>query len=131
VRRLLATAALAFAWLCANGAVWDVVQVVAWGRMFAGNAATMPVSTALQETFNPKKACALCKGVRQAKEQAHNQLPAPGDGDAAKVVLMLEFADSPVFACDLGEWLPGSFLGCAERREPVPLPPPRGVAVLG
>lgn len=130
MRRLLATAALAFAWLCANGAVWDAVQVFAWGRMFAGNAATMPVSVALRETFNPRKACALCVKVHEAKEQAQAQLPAPSDGDAVKVVLMLHVVESPVFANDPGVWLPGSLLEAAERRDPVPLPPPRGAVVF-
>lgn len=125
MRRLLATAALAFAWLCANGAVWDVVQVVAWGRMFSVNTGSMDLSTALRETFNPKRACALCVGVYQAKEQARTQLPAPADGEPVKIVLMLEMVDAPVFASDPGVWLPTSVLGDLERREPVPLRPPR------
>jgi hypothetical protein len=127
VRRRLATAALAFAWLCANGAVWDAVQVVAWGRMFSANAGSMDLSTALRETFNPKKACALCVGVHQAKEQARTQLPAPADGEVVKIVLMLHVVEAPLFGSDPGDWVPTSVLGDRERRDPVPLRPPRGV----
>ena len=46
---------LLFAWICANGALLDVVQVFAWGKMFSGYAKSMSVSAALKETFDPAR----------------------------------------------------------------------------
>ena len=46
VQRRFAITSLIFAWICANGAVWDAVQVFAWARMFAGYAHTLPVRAA-------------------------------------------------------------------------------------
>ena len=37
MRKNLAITSLLFAWLCANGALLDAVQVFAWGKMFAEN----------------------------------------------------------------------------------------------
>ena len=34
VRRTLSIACLCLAWLCANGALWNVVQLVGWAKMF-------------------------------------------------------------------------------------------------
>ena len=56
------------AWLCANGALLDLVQVFAWSRMFAGYTQTMTVGAALRETFDPAKPCELCLGVADAKD---------------------------------------------------------------
>jgi len=125
VRRILATAALVFAWLCANGALLDALQVVAWGRMFAGYTETMTVSAALRETFNPAKPCALCRRVAKAKEAAHQQLPAAGDQSAPKFVLALHTPAAPVFANDPGEWIERPSMKVCQRTEPVPVPPPR------
>ncbi len=125
MRRLFAISSLACAWLCANGSVWDVVQIVAWGRMFSGYAETMTVSAALKETFNPAKPCKLCVRVNQGKAQTRQQLPAPAERDATKMVLMLDATPAPVFANDPGRWLSATFEILDERTDPVPVPPPR------
>jgi hypothetical protein len=125
VRRILATAALVSAWLCANGALLDAVQVVAWGRMFAGYTETMSVSAALRETFDPAKPCALCKHVAHAKETAEQQLPPLGDNAAPKFVLALHAPEPPIFANDPGEWIASPLSTICQRTDPVPLPPPR------
>lgn len=52
VRRNLTFACLILAWLCANGAVWNVVQVVAWARMFHDYSQVMPAAQAVQITFD-------------------------------------------------------------------------------
>jgi hypothetical protein len=125
VTRLVATASLVFAWLCANGALLDAVQVVAWGKMFAGYAETMSVSAALRETFDPAKPCSLCKHVAKVKESVQQQLPAPSDDAAPKFVLTLHAPEPPIFANDPGEWIASPSLRVCLRTEPVPLPPPR------
>src|SRR5687768_1456684 len=50
VRLRFAQLSLLLAWVCANGAIWDAVQVFAWSKMFVGYASTMTVPAALRET---------------------------------------------------------------------------------
>jgi hypothetical protein len=125
VRRFIAITSLACAWLCANGSVWDVVQIFAWGRMFSAYSETMTVSAALKETFDPAKPCQLCLRVGKGKAQARQQLPAPTEQEATKVVLMLDATPAPVFANDPGRWPPAVPAFLEDRTEPVPVPPPR------
>lgn len=125
MRRILATAALVFAWLCANGALLDVVQVFAWSRMFAGYSETMTVSAALRETFNPAKPCPLCRHVAKAKAAAQQQLPPAPEGDGAKFVLALETTEPPIFVREPGKWIASPLMQVRQRTEPVPVPPPR------
>jgi hypothetical protein len=79
VRRTVAITSLLFAWLCANGALLDAVQVFAWGKMFAENARSQPLGAALRATFDPAKPCQFCLGVAAAKETAKQQLPSSVD----------------------------------------------------
>lgn len=125
MRRLVAILSLGAAWLCANGAVWDVVQVFAWSRMFAGYAETMPLAAALQETFDPAKPCELCGTVATAKDQAREQLPSPTQREGAKFALVIQDVAVPVFANDPGEWPALTGLTATRRTEPVRLQPPR------
>ncbi len=75
VRRRFAIFSLLTAWLLATGSQWDVVQVIAWGRMFTGYVRTMSVGQALEQTFDADKPCALCCAVSRAKQQEKTQLP--------------------------------------------------------
>lgn len=125
VRRKLAIPCLLLAWLCANGAVWDALQVVAWTRMFTNNTETMTVSAAWRETFDGTKPCEICLGVAKAKETAQEQLPSLAAKGEIKFVLALESADAPVFANDPGCWTSVALALPTERTDPVPVPPPR------
>lgn len=125
MRRFIAITSLACAWLCANGSVWDAVQIVAWGRMFSAYSETMTVAAALKETFDPAKPCKLCLRVGKGKAQARQQMPAPAEQEAAKIVLMLDSTPAPFFANDPGRWLSATPAWYDERTEPVPVPPPR------
>jgi len=124
VRRTIAITSLVIAWLCANGALLDAMQMVAWSKMFADYAQTMTVGEALRETFNPARKCNLCRHVAKAKEAAQNQLP-PLSEDSAKFVLGLQVVESPIFASEQEEWVVISVKRLAERTDPVPVPPPR------
>ncbi|MSU73129.1 MAG: hypothetical protein EXS43_12440 [Opitutus sp.] len=126
MRKKLSIVGLLVAWLCANGALLDVVQVFAWGRMFAGYAESMTVGAALSATFDPAKPCELCVSVAQTKDQQEKQAPAE----------LLRAKDHPlVLACDLPaaivfsapnqEWPAGPALAPPGRNDPVPVPPPR------
>lgn len=125
MRQRFATAALVIAWLCANGAVWDALQLAAWGKMFANYSATMSVTQALKETFDPAKPCDMCVGIVKAKGETKENLPATEQQQTAKFVLAIHTVDSPVFANDMGDWLPAPSMRLAERTDPVPLQPPR------
>ena len=121
----LSLAGLLVAWLCANGAVWDAVQVFAWGRMFAGNAGNMSAATALRATFNPAQRCPLCLRVAKARDVAQKQAPLPVERSAGKVLLACDRPATIVFANTLGDWPPALASAAPTRTEPVPVPPPR------
>jgi len=125
VRRLICASCLLLAWLCANGAVLDLMQVFAWGRMFTAYAHEMPVETALARTFDPARPCPLCLAVRQARRADRGPSPAAAPAPGVKLVLI---AQAPAVV------MPPAIRGCrlvagsvraAVRRDPVPVPPPR------
>lgn len=114
-----------FTWLLATGAQWDVLQVVAWGRMFANNAQTMEISEAAKKTFSGEM-CALCKAVKAAREQEQRQLPMP-DAAKGKIVLICQFSDCRIIAAPVAfapERAPHARLP-DERGDAPPVPPPR------
>jgi hypothetical protein len=124
MRRKFAVLSLAFAWLCANGAIWDLAQVVAWGKMFAGYSSTLSVGAALRETLDPAKACELCAGVAKAKESSGQTLPS-ASRDGAKLVLALESDSLVVRPPESREWTTSPLRGIREWCDAVPVPPPR------
>ncbi len=126
MRRTLAITSLLFAWLCANGALLDAVQVFAWGKMFAENARTQPLGAALRATFDPAKPCEFCLGVAAAKETAQQQLPGSVDhASTEKLVLALHLSTRPFFVAPSADWPVTLASVPPSRTEPVPLPPPR------
>jgi hypothetical protein len=126
VRQKLSITCLLFAWLCANGALLDAVQVFAWGKMFSENLQTMRVITAFQATFDPGRACHLCVSVATAKDTAREQLPGSVErASGEKLVLALHATPPPVFLSPSADW-PATLASVPpSRTEPVPLPPPR------
>lgn len=125
MRRKISTACLLFAWLCANGAIWDVMQVFAWTKMFTGYAQNMAVAAALKETFDPNKPCELCTTVAKAKEQEQKQLPPQIERGADKLVLATHANTPVVFHRPAHDWPGLSHEAGMSRTDPVPLPPPR------
>jgi hypothetical protein len=125
LRKKFSIACLLFAWLCANGALLDAVQVFAWGKMFSENARAMSVVKALNATFDPAKPCEMCLGVAAAKETAKQQLPASVErASADKLLLALHAPALPVFVSLSADW-PATLASVPpSRTEPVPLPPP-------
>ncbi len=125
MRRRIATFSLLFAWVCANGAIWDAVQVFAWGKMFAGYSQTMNVPAALRATFDPEKPCEMCVGVATAKETAKQQLPQSVEQSAEKLLLAIHSSSVIVFETSAAPW-PVTLASVAPiRSEAVPVPPPR------
>lgn len=125
MRRRFATFALLLAWLCANGAAWDVLQVAAWGKMFAGYSQTMSISSALLATLDPSKPCELCVGIADAKDAAKENAPASEQSRGVKFLMLAEAADLPVLRTDPETWLAAPAQTLAKRTDPVPVPPPR------
>ncbi len=127
VRRRVSIFALCLAWLCANGALWNVVQVVAWAKMFHDYSEVMPVARALQITFDGSKPCELCHIAQQAQDSAREQLPR----DAAlvdsmeKLLLVSECAPVVVMPAPDFVWPCVADDAGLTRTEAVPVPPPR------
>jgi hypothetical protein len=126
VRRKLSIGCLLFAWLCANGAIWNVVQVVAWVKMYHDYSQVMPAARALQLTFDGSAPCDICKIAQTAQDATRDQLPrdvAPGASD--KLVLTFQSVAPLVVTAPDSAW-PGVVNDAGLRRtEPVPVPPPR------
>ncbi|HUR57125.1 MAG TPA: hypothetical protein VM029_05420 [Opitutaceae bacterium] len=124
MRRIIAITALLSAWICANGAIWDAVQVFAWSRMFAGYAQQMSVTAALRETFDPAKPCELCGTVTKAKAGEKRTLPQP-EGGSTKLELACETAATVVESSPRETWASAPPPRLVTRTPGVLLRPPR------
>ncbi len=58
-----------FAGIHLLGGHWLALQMVAWIGMFAVNSQDVPLSTALEKTFNGKHPCPLCHAVESGREK--------------------------------------------------------------
>ncbi len=126
MHRAFPTACLLFAWLCANGAVWDVVQACAWARMFTGYAQTLSVCDALRETFDPAKPCDLCRTVQKAQDAQREQAPVDAAfGTVEKILLTSDVPAPLVLTPPIREWPAAVAWKICARTERVPVPPPR------
>jgi hypothetical protein len=127
VRRKLSIACLLVAWLCANGAVWNVLQMVAWARMFHTNTQIMPATAALERTFDGSKPCELCHIAQKAQDAAQHQLPrdAALGGGMEKLLLLSESVPSLVIEVPDSTWPSVADGTGMTRPELVPVPPPR------
>jgi hypothetical protein len=118
--------ALLIGWLLATGAHWDLVQVAAWGRMWAQFAQVQPLAVALATTFTPEARCSACKAVQAARQ--HGGDPAVLGADAlAKPPLILPSVRTLVIARPgVLEFLtpPSHTIPSPDRAAP-PVPPPR------
>jgi hypothetical protein len=128
MRQRLQLCALLLAWFMATGSQWDLVQVFAWGRMFASYSRTMPLESALRLTFKPDHMCSVCKMVKAAKQQ-QEQSPAAPSKTLEKILLVFAPVQTMVIASMPSEQWPVGMktMRSAERRAP-PIPPPRDFA---
>lgn len=125
MRRHVSVCALVLAWLFANGAAWNVVQVVAWVKMFHDYSQVMPVRDALRVTFEGES-CNLCQIAQNGAETAREQLP-KSDTFGGSDRLLLAFHATPVFVVaspDHG-WPGLAHEAGRTRTDSVPVPPPR------
>ena len=127
MRRNLSLFCLLFAWLCANGALWNLVQVVAWAKMFHDYSQVMPAAAALQRTFDGSEPCKLCRISQTAEETARRQLPQETStgGGPEKLLFVSECAPAVIVPAAELAW-PGIANDTGlTRTETVPVPPPR------
>ena len=128
-RKKLQISFLLLAWVAATGAHWDVLQVVAWGKMMAENfAEMMSVGSAVEQTFAPGSSCPLCKMVSQAKQQERKQ-EGPGPTEAKAVVKMIlylqENATVPTPEISLQRYALVEAREISYGRAQPPIPPPK------
>jgi hypothetical protein len=129
VSRRFAHISLLCAWLCASGAMLDLAQVFAWGRMFTSYMCCESIAEAAKETFDPAKPCAICLAVGKAREASNGHapaLPAPG---AEKMVLIFDGLNEFVAMVDEDEWPVISASYAPSSIRDVPVPPPRAAEI--
>ncbi len=120
-----------FAWFIATGGLWDVTQVVAWGRMFTGYVPAMSIRAAVEKTFIGEM-CGLCEVVQKGKQdQERENAPAPENKSFVKLPVfgplpvsepMHVPALAPLVFASIDLWPVG------KGRAAPPLPPPRLLA---
>ena len=114
-----------FAWLCANGALWDVAQIFAWAKMFTGYTQTLSVTAALEQTFDASKPCEFCRAVAKAKDLEQKQAPQSVERSAERLLLACETPAKIVIESPFTEWPDAPSRAALTRTEQVPVPPPR------
>ncbi len=126
VRRKLSIGFLLLAWLCANGAVWNVVQVVGWAKMFRDYSQVMPAAQAIQLTFSGEAPCGMCTIAQTGQDASRdNPTPAALGGATEKILLIADCAPAPVLVAPDFSW-PGLVHETGlTRTDEVPVTPPR------
>jgi hypothetical protein len=102
---------------------WAVLQAVAWTRMLVVYSRDASLSTALEQTFDGKHPCAMCKLIESARQSANGQeLQEPSvkrDSMFCETYASLRFDASGFrFPVDGPSTYPS-------RTDPPPVPPPR------
>lgn len=123
VRRAFTITTLCFAWLCANGALWDGAQVFAWGKMIHDYSQTMPLSTAIEKTFDGSAPCEICVVVEDVKQQTPAQQVERNT--AEKVVLAFHQTEPVILTAPEYSWAGAIDRDGLIRTESVPVRPPR------
>lgn len=117
-----------FAWFMATGSQWDLVQVIAWGRMFTGYSTEMSLTAAAKKTFSGEL-CGLCQVAQDGrKQQESGGDTAPPAKSAGKMLDLCPLSTStPVLSpsrVTVGRL--AAFAGSDGRgRTSPPSPPPR------
>lgn len=126
MHRKLSIFCLFLAWLCAHGAIWNVVQVVGWAKMFHGYAQIMPATQALRLTFDGSAPCDFCEIAQTGQDAARDsKAPATLAGGVDKVLLIADCLPSPVLVAPKFSWSEVALNPGLTRIESVPVPPPR------
>jgi len=112
---------LCLAWLCANGALWDCVQVFAWGKMIHDYSQIMPLTKAVERTFDGSAPCEICLVVVEGKAP---QTPPQVERSHEKVVLAYHATEEIFLQAPESCW-PAPKIGTGPMRtDEVPVRPP-------
>jgi hypothetical protein len=122
VRRHFQILTLCLAWLCANGAMWDAVQVFAWGKMIRDYAQIMSFTQAVQKTFDGSGSCYFCAVVDDVKAGTPAQQV---ERSQERVLLALQTPEKFMMNAPAFTWPDVADDTGLTRTEPVPVPPPR------
>lgn len=127
MRRQLSLACLLLAWLCANGVVWNAVQVIGWAKMFHDYSQVMPAAQALTLTFSGEAPCDFCHLAESGQEATREHLPvnAALGGGAEKIFFVADCAPIALIAAPDSAWPGVADTAGRLRTEAVPVPPPR------
>lgn len=125
MRRTVAILSLTLAWLFANGAALDAMQVFAWARMVRDfTQAGLTFERAVTKALDGSAPCAICSAVDQARQE-QKQTPAEVARGTEKIVLVCQAPAPLFFPAPPTDW-PAAFVSTGLRRtDPVPVPPPR------
>ena len=122
MRRTVSILSLCLAWLCANGALWDAVQVFAWGKMVHDYSRFMTVGQAIEITFDGSAPCELCAAVDEAKQGQTDQQV---ERSHERVLLACQAPEKILLTVPPTAWPGVADATGLTRTEPVPVPPPR------
>ena len=126
MRRKLSLTCLLLAWICANGAIWNGVQVVAWAKMIRDFSQTMPAARAVELTFSGEAPCKLCHLAQSGQDATRDaQSPAALGAGEEKILLIAECEPTPVLVAQDFSWPGVADTAGRTRTELVPVPPPR------
>src|SRR6266446_5930097 len=113
---------LALTLACSIGLHWAFFQAVAWTGMVASYARSLPISEALEKTFDGKHPCQLCKQIAAGKRSEKK-------ADSQTRLKKLEFPAAPAALLLSG---PSSFtelragnVSADPLTHAPPVPPPR------
>jgi hypothetical protein len=122
MRRHLQVLTLCLAWLCANGAMWDAVQVFAWGKMIRDYAQIMSFTQAVKKTFDGSGTCEICAVVDDVKANTPAQQV---ERSHERVLLALQTSEEFLMNAPAFAWPGVAHDSGLTRTDPVPVPPPR------
>lgn len=130
VRRRIQIFSCVFAWLVATGCPWDLVQVAAWSRMFAGYSQEMSLAAAAEKTFTGEM-CPLCRAVSKAKQAEEENTPKSATAKSETKAVCAAFRAENAVVSPRRRFLglvPEPACSAGRERTAPPIPPPRAVA---
>jgi hypothetical protein len=123
ISRMLLTGLLTAMILSVTGGQWQILQSVAWARMIFNYSRAESIQTALEQTFDGRHPCELCKLIQKAKESDRPQALQQNSTKDDPLFLERCTPDLPALPCFAWE---GE--GCRfhlSRSDPPLVPPPR------
>jgi len=123
MRRSLKTLLILGSWLIATGLHWDVMQIIAWTRMFSESYQEMSFTEAVEDTFLGEE-CAMCRTVDEGRHQ-EQQSPELSTARERLVLIPFDTARIQLSLKPSGSWTKTCPEYALSRSEQPPTPPPR------